>query len=145
MTDHAEKRGIRDGRRRTCVGRAHLVEIIKVANLNFLGFEFGRNLCSRIGLKHLKKRPRCERPGSRAAEQRYERAAFHSITSSARASSIGSTSMPGALALRLIKNSNLVDCTIGRSAGFVPLRIRPARIPAWWYASPFRAEFIYGG
>jgi hypothetical protein len=52
----------------------------------------------------------------------------YSITSSARASSISGTSMPSALAaLRLITNSNLLHCTIGRSAGFVPLRNRPAR------------------
>jgi hypothetical protein len=33
---------------------------------------------------------------------------------------------PNALAvLRLITNSNLVDCATGRSAGFSPLRILP--------------------
>src|SRR5215831_9990046 len=46
-------------------------------------------------------RPRRERPRSRAAEQRDELAAFdlrtHSITSSARASSVGGTSRPSAL------------------------------------------------
>ena len=51
----------------------------------------------------------------------------YSITSSARASSVGGMSRPSALAvLRLITNSNLVDCTTGRSPGFSPLRIRPA-------------------
>src|SRR6185503_15107248 len=51
----------------------------------------------------------------------------HSITSSAPTSSIGGTSRPSALAvLRLITNSNLVDRMTGRSAGFSPLRIRPA-------------------
>src|SRR6476659_2383708 len=46
----------------------------------------------------------------------------HSITSSARPSSIGGTSMPSALAvLRLITNSNLVGCSTGRSAGLTPL------------------------
>src|SRR5262249_8759434 len=50
----------------------------------------------------------------------------HSITSSVRASSIGGISMPSALAvLRLITNSNLVDCTTGKSAGFAPFRMRP--------------------
>src|SRR6266446_9779833 len=46
----------------------------------------------------------CERPRDcRAAEQRDELAPVHSITSSARASSIGGTSSPSALAvLRLI-------------------------------------------
>ena len=50
-----------------------------------------------------------ERPRSCTTEQRDERAAVHSITSSARASSIGGISRPTALAvLRLIKSSNLV-------------------------------------
>ena len=48
--------------------------------------------------------------GRCAAEQRDELAALHSITSSARASSVGGTSRPSALAvLRLMINSNLVD------------------------------------
>ena len=50
---------------------------------------------------------------------------LHSITSSARASRVGGTSRPSALAvLRLMTNSNLVDCMTGRSAGFSPLRMR---------------------
>src|SRR5262249_39286947 len=71
-------------------------------------------------------RARRERPGrSRAAEQRDERAARHSITSSARASSVGGTSKRSALAvLRLITNSNLVGWLTGRSAGLAPLRTR---------------------
>src|SRR5262249_39258484 len=73
-------------------------------------------------------RARRERPRhSRAAEKRDELAPLHSITSSARASSVGGTSRPSALAvLRLITSSNLVGCCTGRSAGFAPLRIRPA-------------------
>src|SRR5262249_11029155 len=72
-------------------------------------------------------RSRRKRPCRRNAEKRYKLAPLHSITSSARAMSVGGTSMPSALAAsRLITNSNLVDCTIGRSAGFVPLRMRPA-------------------
>src|SRR5262249_7835208 len=71
-------------------------------------------------------RPRRERPRSRAADERDELAAFHhSITSSARAESPGGTSRPSVLAaLRLIKNSNLVARSTGRSAAFSPLRIR---------------------
>ena len=58
---------------------------------------------------------------------RYELPPLHSITSSARTGSVGGTSRPSALAvLRLSTNSNRVDCTIGRSAGFSPLRIRAA-------------------
>src|SRR5512144_1219914 len=50
----------------------------------------------------------------------------HSITSSARASNVGGTSIPSALAvLRLMTNSNLVGCITGMSAGWMPFRIRP--------------------
>jgi hypothetical protein len=51
----------------------------------------------------------------------------YSITSSARESRVGGTLRASVLAvLRLITNSNLVDCMIGNSAGFSPLRMRPA-------------------
>jgi hypothetical protein len=47
----------------------------------------------------------------------------YSITSSARASSVGGTSSPSVLAvLRLITSSNLVGCSTERSPGFAPLR-----------------------
>src|SRR5215475_6747360 len=60
----------------------------------------------------------------------------YSITSSARASSVGGISRPSAFAvLRLITNWNLVGCTTGISAGLVPLRMRPTLIPALRYAS----------
>src|SRR5262249_34905799 len=63
-------------------------------------------------------RPRCRR----AAEQCDELAPLHSITSSARASSVGGTSRPSARAvLRLMTNSYLVGACTGRSAGFSPL------------------------
>ena len=49
----------------------------------------------------------------------------HSITSSARASSVGGTCRPSAFAtLRLMMSANLVGCCTGRSPGFAPLRIR---------------------
>src|SRR5262249_49858115 len=69
---------------------------------------------------------RRERPRNRrAAEQRDELATLHSITSSARASRVGGTSMPSALAvLTLITSSYLVGFCTGRSAGFSPLRMR---------------------
>src|SRR5262249_51201006 len=71
-------------------------------------------------------RPCRKRPGSRAAEQRDDFAATdHSITSSARASTVAGTSSPSALAvLRLITSSYLVGACTGRSAGFSPLRMR---------------------
>src|SRR5262245_50822757 len=68
---------------------------------------------------------RRHRQGRRAADKRDELATpHHSITSSARASSDGGTSMPRALAvLRLITSSNFVACSTGKSAGLAPLRI----------------------
>src|SRR5262249_61097489 len=73
-------------------------------------------------------RARCERPRHRrAAEQRDERAPFHSITSSARASTVEGMSSPSALAvLRLIVSSYLVGVWTGKSAAFSPLRMRSA-------------------
>src|SRR5262249_2338484 len=67
-----------------------------------------------------------ERPRDRpATEQRDEIASIHSITSSARASTVAGTSRPSALAvLRLITSSYLVGACTGRSAGFSPLRMR---------------------
>src|SRR5262249_38401721 len=51
----------------------------------------------------------------------------HSITSSARASSVGGTSRPSAwAAFRLMTNSYLTGACTGRSAAFSPLRI-PAK------------------
>src|SRR5262249_23369715 len=48
--------------------------------------------------------------------------AFHSMISSARADSVGGTSMWSALAvLKLMTNSNLVDCITGKSEVFSPL------------------------
>src|SRR5262249_15693072 len=71
-------------------------------------------------------RARRERPRRRAAEQRDERAAFHSITSSALACNVSGTVRPSAFAvLRLMISSNLVGCITGRLAGFSPLSIRP--------------------
>src|SRR5262245_47764049 len=74
-------------------------------------------------------RPRRERPSRRAAEQCDEVAAHnHSITSSARASSLSGTSRPSAFAVvRLITGSNLLDWMTGRSAGFSPLSQSSAR------------------
>src|SRR5262245_24726086 len=55
------------------------------------------------------------------------RTTCHSITSSARASSVGGISRPSIRAVSaLMTRSNLLDCTTGRSAGLAPLRMRPA-------------------
>jgi hypothetical protein len=67
-----------------------------------------------------------ERPSNhRTAESQDELAPPHSITSSARASTVAEISRPSALAvLRLITSSYLVGACTGRSAGFSPLRMR---------------------
>jgi hypothetical protein len=63
----------------------------------------------------------------RACKSRDELAPLHSITSSARASSLSGTVRPSILAVSaLITSSNFDDCTTGKSAGFSPLSRRPA-------------------
>ena len=70
-------------------------------------------------------RARRERPRNRTTKQRDELAPNHSITSSARASTVGGMSRPSAFAdLRLMTSSYLVGACTGRSAGFAPLRMR---------------------
>src|SRR6516165_8613384 len=71
-------------------------------------------------------RARRERPRHRrTAEKRDELAPVHSITSSARASTVAGISRPSALAVfRLITSSYLVGACTGRSPGFSPLRMR---------------------
>src|SRR5262245_50723585 len=72
-------------------------------------------------LRARRKRPPCRR----AANEREERAALHSITSSARASTVVGMSRSRALAvLRLITSSYFVGFCTGISAGFSPLRMR---------------------
>jgi hypothetical protein len=64
-----------------------------------------------------------EIPGDKAERERDkgDYAPLYSITSSARASSVGWMSMPSALAVeRLMTNSNLLDWTTGKSAGLAP-------------------------
>src|SRR5262249_40506598 len=91
-----------------------------------LGIRFGpayqnSNPSDEIGLL----RARRKRPRRRhATEKRDEGAALHSITSSARASSVGGTSMPSALAvLRLMTSSSLVGNSMGKSATGGPFSI----------------------
>src|SRR5215475_12722028 len=72
-------------------------------------------------------RARRERPRCRAAEKRDELASLHSITSSAICWRWVGTSRPSMSAVcALMTSSNLLDCTTGKSAGFAPLRMRPA-------------------
>src|SRR5262249_34362750 len=91
-------------------------------------------VCRRIGRAHEHAdlsyalrllRARRERPRCCAAEQRDERAALHSITSSAATSRPDGTVKPSAFAvLRLTVVSNLVGACTGRSAGLEPRRMR---------------------
>src|SRR5262249_39728289 len=77
-----------------------------------------------------------ERPCRRAAEQRDELAALHSITSSASESKLSEIVTPSAFAVfKLITNSNLTVSTTGRSAGLTPLSTRPVYTPTRRYAS----------
>src|SRR6516225_7314757 len=70
-------------------------------------------------------RARRERPCSRrAAEQRDELPAPHSMTSSARESSVGGMVRPSILAVFvLMTNRSLVGNSTGKSAGLAPFRI----------------------
>src|SRR5205807_257163 len=69
-------------------------------------------------------RPKIRRQERRAAEQCDELPPLHSITSSARASSVGGMVRPSVFAvLRLMTSSNLVGCWTGRSDGFAPFMI----------------------
>src|SRR5215468_4481239 len=91
-------------------------------------FDLWQDRCRSFGRPHRRRLLRvcCKRPcRSHASKQADERAPHHSITSSARASSVGGTSRPSALAvLRLMTSSYLVGACTGRSAGFSPRRMR---------------------
>src|SRR5262245_3192481 len=81
-------------------------------------------------------RSRGERPRRRAAEQRDELAAPHSITSSASESKLSEIVTPSAFAVfKLITNWNLTVSITGRSAGLTPLSTRPVYTPTRRYAS----------
>src|SRR5262245_33532797 len=76
-------------------------------------------------------RSRRQRPRRRAAEQRDERAALHSMTSSARCCKNHGTSSPSAFAaLRLMTSSNLTGRSTGKSAGFAPFKILSTYVAA---------------
>src|SRR5262249_61795482 len=79
---------------------------------------FVRTEPQRPMLRDASQRRRCEAP------QHEGEASIHSITSSARASTIGGTSRPRAFAvLRLITSSYLVRACTGRVAGFCASRL----------------------
>src|SRR5262245_14637885 len=84
---------------------------------------------------------RRQRPRRSATDERDELAPSHglpahSITSSARASSVGGMSRPSALAvLRLIIVWNFVARSTGRSVGLVPFKILSTNVAARRYMS----------
>src|SRR5215217_3870027 len=87
--------------------------------------------------------------GSPRPENQDELAAPHSITSSARASTLGGTSRPSALAvLRLIASSYFVGVCTGRFDGGSPLRMRSTYPAARRYCStvsgPIRNQAAFG-
>jgi len=92
-------------------------------------FDLRQDRCRSFGRPHRHRLLRlcCKQPyRSHAPEQTDELAPPHSITSSARASSVGGTVRPSARAVgRLMTSSNLLGCTTGKSAGLAPLRMRP--------------------
>src|SRR5262245_16357374 len=72
--------------------------------------------------------------GRRAAEKLDELAAPHSIALSARTKNVSEIARSSVLAvLRLTMSSNFVGCSIGRSAGLAPLRMRSTKYAARRY------------
>jgi hypothetical protein len=83
------------------------------------------------GIPLLRRAAHTKRHGECSAKQRDELAAPHSITSSARARSVGGMSRPSAFAvLRLITSSKTAEACTGKSAGLAPLRIRSTYVAA---------------
>ena len=84
---------------------------------------------SRLAAAPLGRAPSVPHQSARGMSEKCQnsKSPLHSITSSAIASTPGGMLRPSALAvLRLMTNSNLVALMTGRSAGFSPLRTRPA-------------------
>src|SRR5262249_10631700 len=79
-------------------------------------------------------RPHRKRPSCSSAEQGDELATSRPITASASESRLWGLLPPSAFAVfRLTTTSNLVTCCTGRSAGFVPWRMRTTKSLACRY------------
>src|SRR5262249_13859317 len=77
---------------------------------------------------------RPEPPRRRAAQQRDDLAPLHAMPSSARTKNVSEIARPSVLAvLRLTMSANFVGCSIGRSAGLAPLRMRSPKYAARRY------------
>ena len=99
----------------------------------YIGVIFLRSTRSRRS-RHVRFAPIASEPshrsdstrGAKSGCEQSQQMTSYSMTSSARAESVGGTSMPSAFAvLRLMTNSNLVVCTVGSSVVLAPLRMRP--------------------
>jgi len=78
------------------------------------------------------------RPALRASQlwAQQQKSCLYSITSSASNCREFGTSIPSDFAaFKLMTSSNLVGCSTGRSAGFLPMRIWPIRAPPCRYIS----------
>src|SRR5262249_43714344 len=93
---------------------------------------FGRGAAEKSDQRQRRLRAaRRGRPPPPAAEERDQVAAFHSITPSARTKNVSEIARPSVLAvLTLTMSSNFVGCSIGRSAGLAPLRMRSTKYAA---------------
>src|SRR4029079_1962029 len=101
-------------------GKTH-VHIFSLSGVKETDFPISRELL----------RANSKRPRRRTAQKRDEFAPFHSITSSAVASSVGGMVRLSAFAVfRLITSSNLVGCSTGKSPGLAPLRILSTKLAA---------------
>src|SRR5262249_17656713 len=114
------------------------VSRVAVANVRSLSVYGGKAKDRRSHQFHRLFRPR-------TADKCDEIVSPPSITSAARASSVGGTSSPNDLAVRrLTINSNRAACSMGRSAGFVPLRILSTktapRRQMWGKFTPYAAR-----
>src|SRR5262245_14050809 len=107
-------------RRRSLLGCACPLWVIRVEHDRDETPAYVRFAPKRTNGRSLGKSAKCHKR-TNAPQQKHR----YSITSSARASSVGGTGRPSVLAVcRLMTSSNLVGACTGSSPGFVPLRIR---------------------
>src|SRR5450759_2069024 len=88
------------------------------------------NVCSWSVSDHSRRQSELQRSAKNGLMHRSKQR-LSSITSSARASSVGGILIPSALAvLRLMTSSNLVGCSTGKSAGLAPFNILSTNVAA---------------
>src|SRR5262245_25288067 len=116
------------------MGNIMPLEVTEVAHAFAEGFEkMGDAGVKQADLRDLARLLRADgkRPHRRPTQNGNQLPPPHSITSSARASTVGGIVRPSAFAvLRLMTSSNLVGCSTGRVAGLAPLRILSTYVAA---------------